>query len=198
MESPWLHALEQWHEFFLLCGTAAVTLTGALFVVISLGPSIIASQNATGVKAFISPNALHFTVVLVVSHALLASAIPPDATGWLLCVGGLLSLLHLWSTRAPRQWRENGLSAMDFIWYIILPNLAYALVLAEGVAVLRDDARAVSAIAATMVFMLVIGIRNAWDLAVWMPQQEKLPPEQRVPGAGDKAADSPARGQSSG
>jgi hypothetical protein len=35
MEAPWVHAIEQWHGFFLLCGTAAVTLTGALFIVIS-------------------------------------------------------------------------------------------------------------------------------------------------------------------
>jgi hypothetical protein len=192
MESSWPDQLEHWHEFFLLCGTAAVTLTGALFVVISLGPSIIASENKTGVRAFISPNAVYFTTVLVVSHALLASSIPRELTGWLLCVGALLSLLYLWSTRAPRRWRENKLSVMDWIWYIALPYLAYALTLMEGVGILRDDARAMPALAATMVFLLVIGIRNAWDLAVWMPMQEKLPPEQRVTGAGDKAADPPA------
>lgn len=30
-------------------------------------------------------------------------------------------------------------------------------------------------IVAAMVFMLVIGIRNAWDLAVWIPLQERNP-----------------------
>jgi hypothetical protein len=32
-----------------------------------------------------------------------------------------------------------------------------------------------------MIFMLVIGIRNAWDLAVWMPMQEKNPDRQAGP-----------------
>jgi hypothetical protein len=183
MEASWPHALEQWHEFFLLCGTAAVTLTGALFVVISLGPSIIASENQTGVRAFISPNAVYFTSVLIVSHMMLSSAIPRELTGGLLCLGSLLSMLYLWSTRAPRRWRENRLSKMDWVWYIALPYCAYALTLAAGVAVLRDAAHALFGVAATMVFLLVIGIRNAWDLAVWMPMQEKNPDRQQSTGS---------------
>ncbi len=186
MEGAWPHAVEQWHEFFLLCGTAAVTLTGALFVVISLGPSIIASENRTGVRAFISPNAVYFTSVLVVSHMMLSSALPREWTGWLLCAGSLLSMLYLWSTRAPRRWRENRLSKMDWVWYIALPYCAYALTLVAGIGVLRDDAHAVHGIAAAMLFLLVIGIRNAWDLAVWMPMQEKNP--ERRQAAGEEGA----------
>jgi hypothetical protein len=181
METSWTHQLEQWREFFLLCGTAGVTLTGVLFIVISLGPSIIAAENATGVKAFISPNAVYFTSVLVVSVTLMAPSLPQDLIGWLLCIGAALSLLYLWSVKGPQRWRENGLPLLDWIWYIALPYLAYALALAAGIGVLRDDPRALTAIAATLVAMLVIGIRNAWDLAVWLPLQERNP--------GRKAAD---------
>jgi hypothetical protein len=191
MEASWPHQLEQWHEFFLLSGTAAVTLTGALFVVISLGPSIIAAENKTGVRAFISPNAVYFTTVLVISHALLTSTIPREATGWMLCAGAVLSILYLWSTRAPRRWRENKLSVLDWIWYIALPYLAYALTLAAGIGIVRDDTRALPFLAATMVFLLVIGIRNAWDLAVWMPLQEVRPDRQATAADGQAAAPSP-------
>ena len=31
MHDTWTHELETWHEFFLLIGTAGVTLTGLLF-----------------------------------------------------------------------------------------------------------------------------------------------------------------------
>jgi hypothetical protein len=183
METSWPHQLEQWHDFFLLCGTAAVTLTGALFIVISLGPSIIAAQNNTGVRAFISPNAVYFSSVLIVSHILLAPTVARTTTGWLLCVGALLSMLYLWSTHAPRHWRANGLSTSDWIWYIALPYLAYALVLAAGIEVLRDDGIAMPAVAAAMLSLLIVGLRNAWDLAVWMPQQERNPDPRIVPGA---------------
>lgn len=175
MDTAWTEQLEQWHEFLVLAGTAAVTLTGALFVVISLGPSIIAAENKTGVRAFITPNVVYFTTVLVLSHALLSSTIPRAVMGWSVAVGAALCIVYLWSTRAPRRWRENRLSRMDWIWYIALPYLAYALTLAAGVAIVRGDALALTGLAATMVFMLVIGIRNAWDLAVWMPVQERQP-----------------------
>ena len=42
MHDTWTHELETWHEFFLLIGTAGVTLTGLLFVVVSLGPRVVA------------------------------------------------------------------------------------------------------------------------------------------------------------
>jgi hypothetical protein len=125
METSWPHQLEQWHDFFLLCGTAAVTLTGALFIVISLGPSIIAAKIDTGVKAFVTPNAVYFTSVLIVAQVLLAPSLARTTTGWLLCTGAPLSMLYLWSTHAPRHWRANGLSTFDGIWYIVFPYLAY-------------------------------------------------------------------------
>jgi len=118
---------------------------------------------------------------------MLSTAIPRVFTGWLLCLGSLLSMLYLWSTRAPRRWRENRLSKMDWVWYIALPYCAYAFTLAAGIDVLRDGHYALPGIAATMVFLLVIGIRNAWDLAVWMPMQEKHP-EQRQSTGGEGAA----------
>jgi len=182
METSWPHLLEAWHEFYLLCGTAAVTLTGALFIVISLGPSIIAAQNNSGVKAFITPNIVLFTSVFIVSQVLLAPHVGRPLTGWLLCGGAVLCLLYLWSTRAPSQWRANGLSTLDWIWYIACPNLAYACALVAGIGVLRDDPHAMPAIAATLLFLLVVGVRNAWDLAIWMPQQERNPDPRIVPG----------------
>lgn len=38
--------MEAWHEFYLLLGTAGVTLTGLLFVVVSLGRT--SSRNTQG------------------------------------------------------------------------------------------------------------------------------------------------------
>jgi hypothetical protein len=190
METSWTHQLEQWHEFYLLCGTAGVTLTGVLFIVISLGLSIIAEQNTTGVKAFITPNIVYFASVLVVSNTLLAP-VPREFVGWLMCAGAPLSMLYLWSVKGPQRWRENGLSVLDWIWYIALPYLAYALALLTGIGVLRDDPRALPALAADLVFLMLIGIRNAWDLAVWMPQQERKPGQPDI-GAERARRSSPA------
>jgi hypothetical protein len=89
--------------------------------------------------------------------------------------------------KGPQRWRENGLSVLDWIWYIGLPYLAYAIALVAGVGILREDDQALLLIAGTMIFMLVIGIRNAWDLAVWIPLQERNP-DRKVAATGPAAA----------
>jgi uncharacterized membrane protein len=172
MDATWLHQLKQWHEFFLLSGTAGGILTGVLFVVISLGPSLIAADNAISVRACVSPNAVHFTAVLVVSNSLMAHGVPRELIGWLLCLGAALTLLYLWSIRGQQPWHESGISLPDKVWYILLPHVAYILLLIAGAGVLLGDTRAVLLIAAVIILLMVIGIRNAWDLAVWMPVQE--------------------------
>lgn len=58
MQEGWVRELEAWHDFYLLIGTAGLTLTGLLFVVASLGHRIIAARATTGVRAFVSPNAV--------------------------------------------------------------------------------------------------------------------------------------------
>jgi hypothetical protein len=46
LQKAWIHQLEAWHEFFVLAGIAGVTLTGLLFVVVSLGPRVVALLQA--------------------------------------------------------------------------------------------------------------------------------------------------------
>jgi hypothetical protein len=43
----WTEQLHAWGEFYVIVGTAAAALTGLMFVVVSLGPQIIAAETAT-------------------------------------------------------------------------------------------------------------------------------------------------------
>jgi hypothetical protein len=164
--------LEKWHEFYLLIGTAGVTLTGLLFVVVSLGPRLIANHQATGVRAFISPNAVYFTTTLVVSAVLLVPDLPAVAIGTCLCFGALTSLGYLAYTRAHQQWRHNKLPFLDWIWFVGLPIAGYVLLLFSGMGFLLHVALSMHGVAVALILLLVIGIRNAWDLVIWISQKE--------------------------
>jgi hypothetical protein len=111
MHEAWTHELETWHEFYLLVGTAGVTLTGLLFVVVSLGPRVVADHQATGVRAFISPNAVYFTTALVVSALLMVPSLPAMAIGALLCLGRSLRWF-IW--RTPRFINDGGATSFHF------------------------------------------------------------------------------------
>jgi len=57
----------------------------------------------------------------------------------------------------------------DWIWNVILPTLVYAaLVVMAALLWDRLTAEALYGVAILALALLFIGIRNAWDLAVWM------------------------------
>jgi hypothetical protein len=172
MHEAWTHQLETWHEFFVLLGTAGLTLTGLLFVVISLGPRVAADRHATGVRAFVSPNAVFFTATLVVSSLFLVPGLSMRMIGVLLCFGAGASLVYLAYTRGHQQWRDNKLPMLDWIWFVGLPFLNYLLLLFAGVGLLVEVSFAMYGVATGLVLLVITGIRNAWDLVLWTAQQQ--------------------------
>ena len=172
MQWDWPNQLEGWHEFFVLIGTAGAALTGLLFVVVSVGSRVVAHDRTTGVKAFLSPNAVHFTTTLIVSAICLVPGLPSGAIGSLLCAAAAGSLAYLVSTKAHEHWRRNKLPLLDWIWFVALPLATYGLLLLAGVGFLLQAAWSMHSLAVALILLLVVGIRNAWDIVIWMSRQE--------------------------
>jgi hypothetical protein len=60
---------------------------------------------------------------------------------------------------------------MDWIWYVGLPIAAYVVLLLSGIGVLMQASLSMYGVAGALILLLVIGIRNAWDLVIWISQQ---------------------------
>jgi flagellar biosynthesis protein FliR len=69
------------------------------------------------------------------------------------------------------MWRESKLDRLDWLWYIGLPILSYVLILAAAIGIWVRAALALDVLGGTMILLLIVGIRNAWDLVIWMSQQ---------------------------
>ena len=171
MAETWLEQLHQWHEFYVLVGTAAATLTGLMFVVVSIGPQVIASRSASGVRTFVTPVMVHFTSVLAVSALMIVPLMTPGVLAVLLALGSLGVLIYIFAIGAHGQWRQSKLGRDDWIGYIGVPVLSYLVILAAAVAIWREAAPGFAMVAAAAVLLLIAGIRNAWDLVIWMAQQ---------------------------
>jgi len=64
----WLaQAFKEWHEFYLLLGTAGATLVGLLFVAVSLGAGFLNDKRANATRAFFTPVVIHFAAVFFIS-----------------------------------------------------------------------------------------------------------------------------------
>ena len=123
-----LQKLEAWHDFDVMTGSGAAALTGLLFVIVSLGPHVVAKSVDTGVRAFISPIAVHFTSALALSALMLAPEIPRLPLGTAVAVGGAGLIVYTLWTRANTQWRHNKLPLLDWIWFIGLSMLTFLLI----------------------------------------------------------------------
>src|ERR1700674_5922410 len=90
------HALERWHEFYVLVGTAGATLVALLFVAISLGAGFLTDKRAVATRAFFSPVVLHFTAVFFISAVGLFPAHKPvmfaALVGGCAAIGGAVSV----------------------------------------------------------------------------------------------------------
>lgn len=172
--------LQQWQNFYMLLGGASATLIGLMFIAVSLGsgrwtpeerPILNASFNA-----FMSPTFIHFVYVLVTAAVVLVPTLSETALGGLLVLTGAGSLGHI-ARNLPfvrERYRGGTIDRSDLIWYSLMPSIGYIFYFAAGAGLLgaalrgARSAHALDALAAASVLLVVIGVRNAWDLVVFL------------------------------
>src|SRR5258708_19629386 len=105
MEEAGVSFLTYWQNFYVLIGSAAATLTGLLFVVMTLiaGVRVRVSSPSGGIAAFSTPNVVHFGVALLIAAILSAPWQALWNAGLLLglAVPRALIYLALFLPRAP-------------------------------------------------------------------------------------------------
>jgi hypothetical protein len=160
--------LTGWDNFFVIAGSSAAALTGLTFIVITLSAQS-GRVNPNGLKVFITPTIVHFTVVLAFS-ALLSM---PHHTALTLCVSlaaaGFLGLVYIGTIAASIRRMTSTYVPVheDWIWNVILPAIAYGTWLAAAVLIWTSARASLYAAAAVLVLLMLIGIHNSWDIAVW-------------------------------
>lgn len=166
LESP-AALLAPWHEFFMLIGAASATLIGAMFVVVSLGVGILTRDRSVAIRAFLTSTVTHLSSALLGCALTLLPTL--DWTGLALAAGvaGIGGVAYSgWVLAGFRQ--HQGVVLSDWCWYAILPLVAYAALLGVAATAWRAAPASLDLLAAILAFLLVAGIRNAWDMVVFL------------------------------
>jgi hypothetical protein len=82
--------------------------------------------------------------------------------------GNLHDSLSTWVVVQARRQSSYTPVLSDWIWHVAMPLVAYATAAAAAGVLLRWPAAALDMVAAAALLLLFIGIRNAWDAAVWI------------------------------
>jgi len=170
MQAPLAATLSQWHDFYTLIGAAGATLVGLMFVAASIGAGVFTRAHQAGIRSFLSPTVVHFSAVLFI--CLIASA--PTQTwrslGIFMILAGLTGSGYagwIWH-RMAKHGLMPTIDLIDRLWYTFLPLVAYLAVLGAGLSLTSHDAGSLDVLAFSLLILLVIGIRNAWDMTVWI------------------------------
>jgi hypothetical protein len=167
---------EGWDSFYLLIGGAAGALIGLLFVVVTLTGNIGREQAMRGATIYMTPTVSHFAMVLVTSALTAVPHLPRGAAASMVAALGLLGFVYAgrtsWMLHTRRVTPETP-HWTDFWCYGAVPAGLYLAMIAAAWTLEAGKTWAADAVAAVAIGLLLIGIRNAWDLVTWLAPAAK-------------------------
>lgn len=160
-------SLSEWESFYVITGSSAAALTGLMFVVVALAADRRQRQVPDGVGAFSTPTVGHFALVLLLACIMTMPGHTALSLG--ICIGGCaaagLISAGLGGLRMKRLTAYKP-ATEDWVWHVILPFIAYAILLVS--AFLPGTLAGLVVVAAIVLALIFIGIHNAWDVAVYL------------------------------
>jgi hypothetical protein len=167
---------EGWDSFYLLIGGAAGALIGLLFVVATLTGNVGREQATRGAQVYMTPTVFHFAMVLVTSALTAVPHLPQRAAASIVGAFGVLGLVYAanvsWMIRTKRVTADAP-HWTDIWCYGVVPTVLYLAMVAAAWTLETSKAWGPDAVAAVTLGLLLIGIRNAWDLVTWLAPAAK-------------------------
>ncbi len=182
MQEALLSPLATWHNFYSIIGTAAATLTGLLFVVITLIAGVRARvpSPSSGLAIFNTPNVFHFGAALLVAALLSAPWQALWNASLLLGLLGLAGMIYVVIVlRRVRRQKDYQLVLEDWLWHTVLPLVSYTALVGAALLLPGYPAPALFVIAAATLLLLFIGIHNAWDNVTYIAIELSQPENKR-------------------
>ncbi|TML79068.1 MAG: hypothetical protein E6G04_06805 [Actinobacteria bacterium] len=162
---PYRAVIQGWHDFYIVAGTVAATLVGLLFVGLSLHLRVVLSR--TEVRSLARVTLANLGLVLIVS---LFMVIPEgiSITRTELLFSGLVTLALIGpSLLSATRSETRTLRGYRLLIRIAFSAAAYVgVIVASGFYTHGDYHAALSGLVAVVVALVVISLRNSWDLLV--------------------------------
>ena len=162
-------ALSGWESFYVVVGSSAGALIGLQFVVMTLIADLpVAGADAQAGEAFGTPTVVHFGVVLFMSAVVVAPWPGIAAVAVLWGLAGLGGVVYT-AVVARRMRRQTAYRPVfeDWLFHILLPGAAYAMLVASACAAYSYERAALFVVGAAALLLLFIGIHNAWDTVTY-------------------------------
>ncbi|MFL5488219.1 MAG: hypothetical protein ACJ8AJ_07010 [Gemmatimonadaceae bacterium] len=162
-------ALSLWESFYVIVGSSGAALTGLQFVVIALIAESDIRKETQGIDAFGTPTIVHFCTVLLLSAILSAPWHVLSNVAVMVAAIGVAGLVY--GAIVMRRARGQDIYKPvleDWLWHAIFPITAHIGLVGSAAALFLGKVDALFPIGAISLFLLFIGIHNAWDSVVYI------------------------------
>lgn len=157
-----------WEGYYVIVGTSAAALTGLQFVIMALVAESNTKSGDNEIAAFGTPTVVHFAAVLLISAIVAAPWTTLRLPSYGLMGGAVAGLVYatIVTLRARRTTQYRPVME-DWIWHVVIPYIAYTLLLISAIAIPRRE-EALFGVAASALLLLFVGIHNAWDTVTYV------------------------------
>src|SRR5256885_5720543 len=160
-----------WENFYVIIGSSAAALTGLQFVVVVLGAE--ARSIGPEVGAFGTPTVVHFCATLLISAILSVPWRAVSNAGLALGAVGVAGIVYMSVVIRRARGQSRYVPVLeDWLWHCAFPLVAYVTLLGAALVLWRDPPRSLLVIGAMALFLLFIGIHNAWDAVTYIATQQ--------------------------
>jgi hypothetical protein len=166
--------LSEWHEFYTLLGTAAAALVALLFVAVSIATDVLTTepQSQRNTATYMTPVVFHYANILFLSLIVLVPTQTWDSFGIVIAAASIGSFGY--SFLVMMRVHRNSISDFsDRLGYGAVPMLCYAAGLVSSWLIFEERPAGLNLLAAAALSLLVINIRNAWDLMISLARRVK-------------------------
>jgi hypothetical protein len=166
---------EAWENFYLIVGPSAAALIGLLFVVATLTRGVDSDRVARSNSLYMTPVVFHFAVVMVLSAVASIASLPRGAmavAAGVCALGGfahaarICFAIQIQATPEPNHWS-------DIHCYGGVPAAIYAFLGGAAGAIWIGAPGAANLVGFTLLALLLISIRNAWDLVTFLAPRQR-------------------------
>jgi hypothetical protein len=171
-ESP-VAQLSEWHDFYVLIGTVAVTIIGAMFVVASIASAYLTPERLTRGRLFLSPIVTHLSTVVLGCAAAMVPQLNTTSFALIFGLGGVLGGFYSARIAARVDWA--GLDVDDRLFYAVVPVIGYLFMISAMILVLTQSPWSLDMLATALAILVIAGIRNAWDLTLYFAAMTRDP-----------------------
>jgi len=166
MPLSWADTVDRWREFYVLAGTAAVTLAGLLFVAISIHIDALVRDTHEHLVALARVTLFSFLFVMVLALVMLIPHQSMRVTGAMLAAVAVpYSVITIRQMRQPARAHADFSSTL-FRRRLILPLIGYAATAAVGVMLIRRQPDYLLGLFSVTVLLLGNAAGTSWDLLV--------------------------------